>query len=890
MKLMILDGNSVINRAFYGVRLLSTRDGQYTNAIYGFLNILDKMRQEEKPEALCVAFDLHGPTFRHLRYDQYKATRHGMPEELAQQMPVMKDVLRAMNIPIYACQGWEADDVIGTVAKTCGAEGWDCVIVTGDRDSLQLVDEHVSVKLVVTKGGQTGSTRYTPEVFRAEYGFEPIHLIDLKALMGDSSDNIPGVAGVGPKTATDLLLKYGTLDGVYENLTPQNMKGKLFEKLENGRENAYLSYELATIRCEAPIAFAPADALVQEPDKQALYDLFLRLEFVKLIDKYKLREGNRQQAAGSRENASRDSGRTAAAPAEEDVNVRMPETRDEFEALLKGWKAAERVALTASEDLDTLALDDGASPALLRRDRLGPAYDFALTALFSGEVRLLVHGAKELQRRLLERCLPAEGIVFDTEVAAYLLDASRGKYELPRLALDFCQIQLPVEKELIAAGAEPRAAKEALLLSGTAALLALYEPLAAGLGDQGLEKLFREMELPLCRVLAEMEVEGVLVDAEALHAFDEMLRGRIAGAQEAIYGYAGGSFNINSPKQLGEVLFERLGLPAGKKTKTGWSTNVEVLEKLRDKHPIIGQIMEYRMLTKLQATYAEGLLKVIGPDGRVRTTFQNTVTATGRLSSTEPNLQNIPVRTDLGAEIRKMFVPAPGCLFVDADYSQIELRVLAHMADDKAMQAAFNSGEDIHRVTASQVFGVPFEAVTPQMRRNAKAVNFGIVYGISEFSLAEDIGVSRGEAKDYIDSYLSRYHGVRDFMRAVVEQGTQLGYVATLYGRRRYLPELKDGKYLVREAAKRMAMNTPIQGTAADIIKIAMLRVDRALRDAGLEARLVLQVHDELIVECPEAEAEQVKALVTREMEAAASLSVPLTAEAKSGRSWYEAK
>ena len=891
MKLMILDGNSVINRAFYGVRLLSTRDGLYTNAIFGFLNILDKMRQEERPEALCVAFDLHGPTFRHEQYNQYKATRHGMPEELAQQMPVMKDVLRAMNIPIYACQGWEADDVIGTVAKRCSAEGWDCVIVTGDRDSLQLVDDRITVKLIVTKGGQTASTNYTPEVFRAEYGFAPIRLIDLKALMGDSSDNIPGVAGVGPKTATDLLLKYGTLDGVYENLTPQNMKGKLFEKLENGKENAYLSYDLASIRLNAPIAFRPGDALIAEPDKQALYDLFLRLNFVKLIDKYHLREAA-AVAFKSRPSAqSEESVLPVSNGVSENASVRVVESREEFDALLADWKQAEQVALAASEDLEVLAVQSkNASPALLRRDKLGLAFDFALSALFSGEVRLMVHGSKELLRRLMERCLPTEGIVFDTEVAAYLLDAARGKYELSRLALDHCQLQLPIQKELIAAGATEESARQTVLLAETAALLALHKPLTAGLREQKLESLYSEIELPLCAVLAEMEVEGVLVDADALHRFDAMLKTRILDAQEAIYRDAGGDFNVNSPKQLGEVLFERLGLPAGKKTKTGWSTNVEVLEKLRDKHPIIGRIMEYRTLTKLQATYAEGLLKVVGPDGRVRTTFQNTVTATGRLSSTDPNLQNIPVRTDLGAEIRKMFVPASGCVFVDADYSQIELRVLAHMADDKAMQTAFNSGEDIHRVTASQVFGVPLEEVTPQMRRSAKAVNFGIVYGISEFSLAEDVGVSRAEAKVYIDSYLQRYHGVRDFMAAVVEQGTAQGYVATLYGRRRYLPELKDGKYLVREAAKRMAMNTPIQGTAADIIKIAMLRVDRALKAAGLAAKLVLQVHDELIVECPETEAETVQTLITREMEAAAQLAVPLTAEAKVGKSWYEAK
>ena len=878
MKLMILDGNSVINRAFFGVRLLSTADGLYTNAIFGFLNVLERMRAQEQPDALCVAFDLHGPTFRHLRYDGYKATRHGMPEELAMQMPVMKDVLRAMNIPIYACQGWEADDVIGTVARRCGAEGWDCVIVTGDRDSLQLVDERVSVKLVVTKGGQTNATLYTPQVFEAEYGFEPIRLIDLKALMGDSSDNIPGVAGVGPKTATDLLLRFGTLDGVYEHLSRENMKGKLYDKLEAGKESAYLSYELATIRTDAPIGdFAPEDARIREPDRRALYDLFLRLNFVKLIDKYRLRAPEPEQLPLA-----------PPAPAAETDAAAAPDA-----GTVPAWLDSLRgktVAVRADERLETLAVDEGGRMTVLRRETLGNAWETSLNALFSGSVSILTHGAKELQRRLLERGLACEGIVFDTELAAYLLDSARGKYELAQLAVEYLHTQLPEAKTLASQGVPADQAAGAVLEAEASAIFALHPVLDAALREIGCEKLLYEMDLPLCRVLAEMEIAGVLVDADALHRFDEMLRGRIADCQREIYRFAGGEFNVNSPKQLGEVLFEKLSLPAGKKTKTGYSTNVDVLEKLRDKHPIIPEIMTFRTLTKLQATYAEGLLKVIGPDGRVRTTFQNTVTATGRLSSTDPNLQNIPVRTDLGAEIRKMFVPAPGMVFVDADYSQIELRVLSHMADDKAMQDAFNSGSDIHRVTASQVFGVPFEEVTAQMRRSAKAVNFGIVYGISEFSLSEDIGVSRQEAKRYIDSYLEKYHGIRDFMTAVVENGTRDGWVATLYGRRRYLPDLKSSKYMVREAARRMAMNAPIQGTAADIIKLAMLRVHKSLHAAGLKARLVLQVHDELIVECPEAEAAAVQALVAREMEQAASLAVPLTAEAKTGRSWYEAK
>ena len=877
MKLMILDGNSVINRAFFGVRLLSTKDGLFTNAIFGFLNILDRMRAQEQPDALCVAFDLHGPTFRHERYDGYKATRHPMPEELAMQMPVMKDVLKAMNIPIYAVQGWEADDVIGTVAKRCSDEGWDCVIVTGDRDSLQLVNEHVSVKLVVTKGGQTGETRYTPDVFQAEYGFAPIHLIDLKALMGDSSDNIPGVAGVGPKTATDLLLKFGTLDGVYENLSHENMKGKLYDKLEAGKDNAYLSYELATIRLDAPIDFRPEDALIQKPNRKELCDLFLKLNFVKLIDKYNLRAAEEPEQLPLKP-----------AEAEETATVSVPDAAaamQRLEAL-----AGKTVAVCAGADFETLAVNDGKQMTLLTGTALGGGWEATLNALFSGKIQIWTHGAKELMRRLLARGLACEGIVFDTELAAYLIDAARGKYELPRLAADWLHIQLPTEKEQKDKGADPVHAARAVLEAEAAAILALKPELEAELKKQNLEKLLYEMELPLCRVLAEMEVTGVLVDADALHRFGDMLRAQISACEAEIYRYAGGEFNINSPKQLGEVLFERLQLPAGKKTKTGYSTNVEVLERLKAAHPIIPEIMTFRTLTKLQATYADGLLKAIDADGRVRTTFQNTVTATGRLSSTEPNLQNIPVRTDLGAEIRKMFVPQPGWVFVDADYSQIELRVLSCMADDAAMQEAFRSGEDVHRVTASQVFGVPLEDVTPQMRRSAKAVNFGIVYGISEFSLAEDIGVSRAEAKNYIDSYLQKYHGVREFMHSVVERGTKEGYVETLYGRRRYLPDLRDSKYMVREAARRMAMNTPIQGTAADIIKLAMLRVHKALQEAGLQARLVLQVHDELIVECPEAEAEAVQKLVAAQMEHAAELAVPLTAEAKVGRSWYEAK
>ncbi len=863
MKLMILDGNSIINRAFYGVRLLSTKDGMCTNAIFGFLNILEKLRADEQPDALCVAFDLHGPTFRHERYDGYKATRHPMPVELAMQMPVMKDVLHAMNIPIYEAQGWEADDVIGTVARRCGEAGWQCVIVTGDRDSLQLVDEHVCVKLVTSKSGQTITTNYTPELFQAEYGFEPLRLIDLKSLMGDSSDNIPGVAGIGPKTATNLLLDYGTLDGVYEHLG--EIRESVRKKLEQDKEQAYLSYELATIRCEAPIEFAPQDALVQEPDNDALYTLFVRLEFLRLIDRYHLHAPKAVCAP--------------AAPVTEACRTEAVTDSARAAALLDAYEAAAHVAVLAQNDFEAAVVCDGTQTAIFSRDALGEAYDGVLRRLFSKSVHKLVHDAKALMRALLEKKLPGEGFVFDVALAAYLIDATQGDYALERLSVGYLNREL--EKPEDAAGR---------LVAGAAAVFALYTPLSAQLTQLGMDKLYFGIELPLCDLLARMEYTGVLADQMALVAFGNMLSSRIAACEEQIYRYAGQTFNINSPKQLGEILFEKLGLPAVKKTKSGYSTNADVLEKLKSKHPIVGAILDFRMLSKLKSTYADGLVKEISDDGRIHTTFQNLVTATGRLSSTEPNLQNIPVRTELGSEIRKMFIPADGCVFVDADYSQIELRVLAHVANDKHMIEAFTSGMDIHTATAAQVFGVEPDAVTPLMRRHAKAVNFGIVYGISEFSLAEDIGVTRKEAKAYIENYLSNYSGVRQYMHDIVETAKRDGYVTTLFGRRRNLPELKSANFNVRSFGERVALNTPIQGTAADIIKLAMLRVDEALKKNRLRAKLILQVHDELIVECPMEEAGAVQQLLCEQMQGVAGLAVPLLAEAKCGVSWYEAK
>ena len=840
MKLMILDGNSVINRAFFGVKPLTTREGLYTNAIYGFLNILDRMEKEEQPEAVCVAFDLHGPTFRHLQYDGYKATRHGMPEELAQQMPVMKDVLRAMNIPIYECQGWEADDVIGTVGKICSNNDWECVVVTGDRDSLQLIDKNVHIKLVISRPGQTTATLYTEEKFREEYGFEPKKMVDLKALMGDSSDNIPGVAGVGPKTATELLLKFGSLNGVYENIDDPSIRPKLREKLEAGKESAYLSYDLATIRPEAPIDFEPRDAIVQPYNKAELYQLFQKLEFVKLIDKYGLRG-----AAGE-----------------------IPKPEVKISALPKADGIPEALSLCA-----LYLAPDGS---------VGVAWESGVCTLTPMEIqmglrlpdKLILHDMKTAFHSLNALGLSCGKCVFDTALAAYDLNPSQSDYPVSKLATNF--LGLSVEDGDAAGCAE--------------ALWHLRPVLQQELKDKGMERLYFDIELPLCPVLYRMEKEGVAIDREQLEQFGRMLSERISDCEKLIYDCAGGPFNINSTKQLGELLFEKLALPPMKKTKTGYSTNADVLEKLKSKHPSIPAIMDYRMLTKLKSTYADGLMKVICEDGRIRTTFQNLVTATGRLSSTDPNLQNIPVRTDLGAEIRKMFVPRPGCVLVDADYSQIELRVLAHIADDKTMQEAFKSGMDIHTVTASQVFGVAPENVTALQRRHAKAVNFGIVYGISEYSLAEDIGVSFYEAKEYIENYLTNYQGVRLYMKQVVADARQAGYTETLYGRKRYIPELKSSNFNIRSGAERIALNTPIQGTAADLIKLAMIRVDKALGEHFPEAKLLLQVHDELIVECPEAMAPQVAELVSREMETVAQLNVPLTAEAKIGKSWFDAK
>jgi len=887
MKLMAIDGNSIINRAYYGIRPLTTRDGLYTHAVFGFLTTLARLTAEEAPDALCVTFDVHAPTFRHKADESYKATRKPMPEELRMQVPVLKEVLDALNIPRYELEGWEADDLLGTISRKCAAAGWECVVVTGDKDSLQLIDAATKVKLVSTRMGQTTTKDMTEETFREEYGFDPIHMIDLKALMGDASDNIPGVKGVGEKTAMGLIRMYGSIDHLYDHMpeivtAPETpAKPGVVKKLAEGEADARHSYWLASIVTDAPLEFRPEDSLRKDPGPGA-YPLFLKLEFTKLIEKF----GLTPEAAPAAEKS--------------DYTAVVEEVTDpaRAEELLALWRRAECVSVTALPDLTVVAVEcetgpDSSLMADLRFSRYGGDWNGLLRALFSADIPKAAHNVKDLIRILLENGLGAEGFAFDTALAAYLLDATAGSYDLQRLFVSYYNEELPkalyLEPDAFSVLGDA-AAVSASLYSYTSAVTALRGTLSARLRERGQWTLFMTAEMPLCQVLAEMELTGCGVDARALSAFGEALSARIAEQEAAIYEMSGGKFNINSPKQLGEVLFERLGLPHGKKTKTGWSTNADVLEKLRFQHPIVDAVLEYRQYAKLKSTYADGLLKAMDPDGRVRTSFQMTVTATGRLSSTEPNLQNIPTRTDLGSEFRRMFTAGEGRVLVDADYSQIELRILAHIAGDEAMRAAFAAGGDFHAETAAKVFHVDRENVTHEMRRRAKAVNFGIVYGISAFSLSQDIGVTVAEAKAYMEAYFATFPGVRRYMDEVVRKAREAGYVETLLHRRRELPELSSSNRNTRAFGERVALNMPIQGTAADVMKLAMAAVWKRLRAERPQARLVLQVHDELIVECPEAEAEAVAGLLEEEMENVVQLSVPLTAEAHWGKNWLEAK
>lgn len=853
MRLLVIDGNSIVNRAFYGIRPLTTKDGQFTNAIYGFLTMLTKIKSDENPDAVAVAFDLKAPTFRHKAYSGYKAARKGMPQELASQMAPLKELLALLGYKIVTCEGYEADDILGTFASACEKDGHECVLATGDRDSLQLVSEKTSVHLCTNKQ----DILYTPEKIMEDYGVTPSELIEIKAIQGDASDNIPGVAGIGPKGAGDLIQRYHSVEYIYEHIDELEIKDGVRNKLINSKKNAFLSRMLGEICRTVPID-ADAEKYVVDMQNPADCAKFMaKLELFSLIEKFGLNDAPVTQES------------TAAAKQLEVIE------NEEKNILLENIKNQGKLYFIADfsdKELKTFAL------LLGEKVYLSADTELFETVLKDEKIEKYTRNSKVLFAYADRRGFEIKSLVFDIELAAYLLEPSSKDYSDENLCI-LNDIELPVTENEDRKPYRPVAVYDLLC-----------EKLGREIKSNEQEKLLSDIEIPLANVLAKMENIGFGVDRTGIEDYGKILSEQIKNLEESIYESAGTQFNINSPKQLGKVLFEDLGLPCKKKTKSGYSTNAEVLESLRFEHPVVEAVLSYRTLAKLNSTYCEGLLKVIAEDGRIHSSFNQTETRTGRISSTEPNLQNIPVRTELGREMRKFFCAREGWVLVDADYSQIELRVLAHIAHDENMISAFKNNDDIHAITASQVFNMPLDMVTPIMRSRAKAVNFGIVYGIGAFSLAKDIGVSNKEASAYIKSYLAHYSGVDGYMKNVVEKAKLDGYVETMFGRRRYLPELTSGKHMLRAFGERVARNMPIQGTAADIIKIAMIRVNERIKREGLRARLILQVHDELIVEAPQDESMRVAMLLQEEMENAAKLEVPLTADAAIGKTWYDAK
>ena len=864
-KLLILDSNSILNRAFYGVRYLSAKDGTPTNAIYGFLNILLKLIKEQEPDYICAAFDVKAPTFRHKQYEGYKAQRKPMPEGLAAQMPLAKDVLRAMGVTILEKEGYEADDIIGTVARLCEESEISCFIATGDKDDLQLASDKTKVILTVTKSGYNETIIYDDKAVKEKYHVTPTEFIDVKALMGDPSDNIPGVKGVGEKTAMSLIEKHHSIEYIYENIDDIGLKGAMLQKMKDGREMAFMSKELATINRNTPIEFNAEECVFDGFENNGeLYEILKRLELNSIIKKLDLSGGD---------------------------NVK--ESEDIFKDFSyqvgdKNMISGDKVTVVLDFDGDNIssaAVGVGNNAVVLNEQ------DDIKELLEDDSIAKVMFDVKEAIVKLNGR-IDIKNISDDTAIAAYLVDPAKNEYTIEKLASEYfgTVIEKPEVKQLSLLD-DVETDRSEYLAKCAVALGVLNECIGDKIKENGQEKLYQEVELPLVTVLAHLEINGFLVDDNQLKEFADKLGEKIDALTNEIYMLAGEEFNINSPKQLGVILFEKLELKPVKKTKTGYATNADVLEKLRDKHPIVNFIMEYRQLAKLKSTYCDGLTAVVNPNThRIHSVFTQTVTVTGRLSSTEPNLQNIPTRTELGREIRKMFVAKDGYVLVDADYSQIELRVLAHIANDETMINAFRNNEDIHAVTASQVLGIPLEDVTKEQRSSAKAVNFGIVYGIGEFSLAQDLHISVKEAKAYIESYLEKYHGVRNYMESIKEQAKKDGYVKTMLNRIRYIPELKSPNYNIRQFGERVALNTPIQGTAADIIKLAMVRVDNRLINEGLKSKLILQVHDELIVEAHKDEVDKVKQILSEEMQNAMKLNVPLKVDMSTGHSWYDAK
>ena len=864
-KLLILDSNSILNRAFYGVRYLSAKDGTPTNAIYGFLNILLKLIKEQEPDYICAAFDVKAPTFRHKQYEGYKAQRKPMPEGLAAQMPLAKDVLRAMGVTILEKEGYEADDIIGTVARLCEESEISCFIATGDKDDLQLASDKTKVILTVTKSGYNETIIYDDKAVKEKYHVTPTEFIDVKALMGDPSDNIPGVKGVGEKTAMSLIEKHHSIEYIYENIDDIGLKGAMLQKMKDGREMAFMSKELATINRNTPIEFNAEECVFDGFENNGeLYEILKRLELNSIIKKLDLSGGD---------------------------NVK--ENEDIFKDFSyqvgdKNMISGDKVTVVLDFDGDNIssaAVGVGNNAVVLNEQ------DDIKELLEDDSIAKVMFDVKEAIVKLNGR-IDIKNISDDTAIAAYLVDPAKNEYTIEKLTSEYfgTVIEKPEVKQLSLLD-DVETDRSEYLAKCAVALGVLNERIGDKIKENGQEKLYKEVELPLVTVLAHLEINGFLVDDNQLKEFADKLGEKIDALTNEIYMLAGEEFNINSPKQLGVILFEKLELKPVKKTKTGYATNADVLEKLRDKHPIVNFIMEYRQLAKLKSTYCDGLTAVVNPNThRIHSVFTQTVTVTGRLSSTEPNLQNIPTRTELGREIRKMFVAKDGYVLVDADYSQIELRVLAHIANDETMINAFRNNEDIHAVTASQVLGIPLEDVTKEQRSSAKAVNFGIVYGIGEFSLAQDLHISVKEAKAYIESYLEKYHGVRNYMESIKEQAKKDGYVKTMLNRIRYIPELKSPNYNIRQFGERVALNTPIQGTAADIIKLAMVRVDNRLINEGLKSKLILQVHDELIVEAHKDEVDKVKQILSEEMQGAMELNVPLKVDMSTGHSWYDAK
>lgn len=873
-KIVLIDGHSILNRAFYGVPDLTNSEGLHTNAVYGFLNIMFKILEEEKPDYLAVAFDLKAPTFRHKMYAEYKGTRKPMPQELHQQVPVIQDMLRAMEIPLLMLEGYEADDLLGTVSKRMEQEGLEVCVVSGDRDLLQLATEHIMIRIPKTKRTGTEIENYHTADVLEKYQVTPLQIIDLKALMGDASDNIPGIPGVGEKTATKIIAAYGSIENAYahvEEIKPNKAK----ESLREHYALAQLSKELATINIEAPLEFELEEASMGVLYTEEAFELCKRLEFKNMLSRFECQGPVNRVSENFRKVSD-------LAEAEKIFETAAKAAHVGFELILAGKRVRGCALCFSEEDIYFI-----------------PAEGFISGAYLCGKIDMLLNETAAASTLDLKAQLPffanhAREKLYDLALAAYLLNPLKDKYTYEDVAKEHMSMMIPSQEELLGRkgfeGAEDeKAVSDCACYIGYVAWAAL-EPMQKKLLDTGMDTLFREIEMPLVYTLHDMEREGIRVEAAALKQYGEQLIGRIGELETEIYAMAGETFNINSPKQLGVILFEKLKLPYGKKTKTGYSTAADVLEKLADEAPVVSRILEYRQLTKLKSTYADGLANYIAEDGRIHSTFKQTITATGRISSTEPNLQNIPIRMELGRLIRKVFIPKDGYVFVDADYSQIELRVLAAISGDETLIHAYREAQDIHRITASQVFHIPFDEVTDLQRRNAKAVNFGIVYGISSFGLSQDLSITRKEAAQYIEKYFETYPGIKKFLDDTVENAKKEGYVTTLFGRRRPMPELKAGNFMQRSFGERVAMNAPIQGTAADIIKIAMIRVNDRLKAENLKSRLILQVHDELLIEAEESETDEVKRILLEEMQGAAELSVTLEIDMHTGKSWYEAK